>query len=76
MTSVQIPLMWRKDGQVLVPAVTLSALLRQIAEQLQCWPEQGADADTVKAVQVLLSDVADQIDVDCIEVATELDERT
>lgn len=74
MASVQIPLMWRSDGQVLVPATILPAMLRQVAEQLSVWPEQGADEDTVKAVQVLLSQVADQIDVDCIAVTSALED--
>lgn len=73
MGSVQFPLMWRKGGQVLVPAPALSSLLRQISEQLVTWPEEGADPGTVRAVRSLLGQVADQIDVDCIAVASEMD---
>jgi hypothetical protein len=73
MTSVRIPMMWRSDSGVLVPADVLSTMLRQVAEELTEWPEQGADRTTVQAVQVLLSQVADQIDVDCIALTSEMD---
>jgi hypothetical protein len=48
-------------------------MLREIEDQLADWPEQGADAGTVQAVRTLLGEIADQIDVDCIAVTTELD---
>ncbi|WP_037604240.1 hypothetical protein [Streptacidiphilus rugosus] len=72
MTSVRIPLMWRGDGAVLVPSAIVPQLLREIEEQLACWPEQGADANTVAAVRTLLRKVADQIDLDCIAIASAL----
>ncbi|WP_157597347.1 hypothetical protein [Streptacidiphilus rugosus] len=72
---MQIPLMWRKDGdgEVMVPAPVLSELLRQIAEQLARWPEQGADRSTVDAVRVVLRRTADRIDVDSSTMAAEAD---
>jgi hypothetical protein len=50
-------------------------MLREIEDQLAAWPEQGADHGTVQAVQTLLCEIADQIDVDCIAVTSELDGR-
>ncbi|WP_152648490.1 hypothetical protein [Streptacidiphilus anmyonensis] len=75
MVSVRVPMVWHVDGQMLVPAAVLSDLLRQVAGQLATWPDEGADPGTVRAVLVLLRQVADQIDVDCIEVVTALDEE-
>ncbi|WP_042380480.1 hypothetical protein [Streptacidiphilus melanogenes] len=75
MASISFPLVWRGDGQVLVPASVLSRMLREIDDQLAGWPAQGADTSTVEAVRTLLGEVADQIDVDCIAVASELEDR-
>ncbi|WP_042364555.1 hypothetical protein [Streptacidiphilus neutrinimicus] len=74
MASISFPLVWRGDGQVLVPASVLSRMLREIDDQLSGWPGQGADQSTVEAVRTLLNEVADQIDVDCIAVASELED--
>lgn len=69
---VKLRLVYVVDGTVLVPAATLTAMLRALAEEVSAWPDQGADPTTVGAFREMLGRVADTIDVDCISLTSDL----
>ncbi|MFC5906706.1 hypothetical protein [Streptacidiphilus monticola] len=71
MGQMTIELVCLSDGEVLVPALTLSSLLRQVSEEVGDWSQPEADPPTVAAVRELLDGLADRIDTDCIAVASE-----
>ncbi|WP_037604239.1 hypothetical protein [Streptacidiphilus rugosus] len=59
------------DGEVLVPATTLTTVLRKVAVDVSTWSGPETDPRTALALQTLLEGLADRIDVDCIEAVSE-----
>jgi hypothetical protein len=68
-----IPMVWLVDGTLLVPAESLSGLVREVAAEVSGWEDEGPDPATVQAVERMLQSLADQIDVDCIALVSRLD---
>ncbi|SEL27471.1 hypothetical protein [Streptacidiphilus jiangxiensis] len=66
-----IELVCLTDGEVLVPALTLTSLLREVSDEMSGWTAGEGDPRTVSAVKDMLDSLADRIDVDCIAVSTE-----
>jgi hypothetical protein len=71
---VTIELVCLVDGEVLVPAMTLSGLLRNVSEEVCTWSGRAADPATLGEVREMLVGLADRIDVDCMALVSELDE--
>jgi hypothetical protein len=71
---VTIELVCLVDGEVLVPATTLSGLLRNVSDEVCTWSGRGADPATLVEVREMLQVLADRIDVDCMALVSELDE--
>ncbi|WP_152627792.1 hypothetical protein [Streptacidiphilus neutrinimicus] len=74
MRRVTIELVCLVDGEVLVPAVTLSGLLRHVSEEVGTWSGRAADPATLLEVKEMMDSLADRIDVDCMALVSELDE--
>jgi hypothetical protein len=68
-----IELVCMVDGEVLVPAVTLSGLLRNVSQEVCTWTGRAADPATLVEVRDMLDGLADRIDVDCLALISELD---
>jgi hypothetical protein len=66
MTQLLIPTVWYVEGHLMVDASTLSGLVREVAREVVGWEVQGADLPTLHAVDHMLRNLADRIDVDCI----------
>ncbi|MEU9304786.1 DUF6213 family protein [Streptomyces sp. NPDC048269] len=67
--NAPVPLVWVVGGHLLMPAEQVTSLLRRLAAGwLQSTDAGEADLDpgTVMALAGALSEVADQIDVECI----------
>lgn len=73
MTRLTIPMVWLLDGTLLVPAESLSRLVREVAAGVSGWENDGSDPATVQAVERMLRSLADQIDVDCIALVSRLE---
>lgn len=73
MTRLMIPMVWLVDGTLLVPADSLSRLVREVAAEVSGWEDDGSDPATVQAVDRMLQSLADQIDVDCIALVSRLE---
>lgn len=74
MIQLSIPLFPADDGGLLIPADHVTALLRQLAEDWLRATETGempADEETVSELADVLTELADQIDVECIGCASE-----
>ncbi|WP_328303100.1 DUF6213 family protein [Streptomyces sp. NBC_00435] len=73
MIQVSIPLIPADDGTLLIPADHVTTLLRRLAVD---WTESmgigdiHADERTVRDLSGVLTEVADQIDVECIAFAS------
>lgn len=72
--NVTIELVCLVDGEVLVPAVTLSGLLRNVSQEVGTWTGRAADPATLTEVGAMLEILADRIDVDCMALLSELDD--
>ncbi|AUG80488.1 hypothetical protein CFP65_5805 [Kitasatospora sp. MMS16-BH015] len=78
MTKWSVPLISTTDDHLLVPADQVTVLLRRLAAD---WSEaaqdgdSGLDQETLLALVAVLTDLADQIDVECIAVASEESEE-
>lgn len=67
--NAPVPLVWVMDGHLLMPAEQVTSLLRYLgAGWLESVDAQETDLDprTVMALARALSEIADQIDVECI----------
>lgn len=72
--KLTIELVCLVDGEVLVPAVTLSGLLRNVSQEVGTWEGRAADPATLLEVGEMLDGLADRIDVDCVALVSELDD--
>ncbi|QNA77605.1 hypothetical protein C8250_042810 [Streptomyces sp. So13.3] len=75
--AVTLPLIRDDDGHLYAPAHEVSALLRRLGASWHEWIERGVldlDAETVDSLADSLTEVADQIDVQCIGHHTTLTE--
>ncbi|GAA2624901.1 MULTISPECIES: DUF6213 family protein [Streptomyces] len=73
MHSLVLPLIPTEEGRLLIPAEHVTALLRGLAADWESAAEQDsaeADAETVLALTESLTQLADQIDAECIACAT------
>lgn len=70
MTQLVIPTVWLVEGNMLVSTESLSGLVRAVATEVAGWEGQGADPDTLHALDQMLQSLADRIDVDCIALAS------
>jgi hypothetical protein len=70
-SRVTIELVCLVDGEVLVPATTLTRVLRKVAGDVSTWSGPKVDPRTARALGTLLEGLADRIDVDCIEAVSE-----
>ncbi|WP_146258973.1 DUF6213 family protein [Streptomyces tateyamensis] len=64
-----------EDG-LLVPAGQLTALLRGLGAEWLRWgtdPQLGLDQATLQALARILTDLADQVDAECIGLASRTD---
>ncbi|MFD3536383.1 DUF6213 family protein [Streptomyces sp. NPDC058664] len=69
--NASIPLVYASRGELLIPATKVTGLLRRIAAGWLRSTETGEtdlDPETVVALVRQLSELADQIDVECIAV--------
>ncbi|MEV8531519.1 DUF6213 family protein [Streptomyces sp. NPDC051211] len=73
MIQVSIPLIPAADGGLLIPADHVTALLRSLAADWLHSSESGelrADEQTVADLSGVLTELADQLDVECIGFAS------
>ncbi|BFV60214.1 hypothetical protein KCMC57_up53180 [Kitasatospora sp. CMC57] len=72
MAQLSVPLIQGFDDQLLIPAVQVTALLRGLGEQMIGWTAENPalDPPTVGVLATVLQEVADQIDVECIDIGT------
>ncbi|MFF5445557.1 DUF6213 family protein [Streptomyces sp. NPDC012888] len=73
MIQVSIPLIPSGDGGLLIPADHVTTLLRRVAEDWQGSSDSGeltGDPQTVADLAGVLTELADQIDVECIGFAS------
>ncbi|MFF1507147.1 DUF6213 family protein [Streptomyces sp. NPDC058326] len=69
--NTSIPLIYASRGELMIPATKVTGLLRRIGAGWLRSTEAGEtdlDPETVLALVRRLSDLADQIDVECIAV--------
>ncbi|MFF7178312.1 DUF6213 family protein [Streptomyces sp. NPDC008121] len=77
MIQMSIPLVPTADGGLLIPAGHVTALLRGLAVD---WVEAGGsgemrgDERTIRELAAVLTELADQVDVECIGFASEANE--
>ncbi|MFJ6050315.1 DUF6213 family protein [Streptomyces sp. NPDC092307] len=74
MHSFALPLIPTEEGILLIPAEQVTALLRGLASDWESAAELDsaeADADTVLAMTEALTQLADQIDAECIACASQ-----
>ncbi|MET9614885.1 DUF6213 family protein [Kitasatospora indigofera] len=75
MERLNVPLIRGMGEGLVIPAEQVTALLRGLADQSRHWTdvtESELDTPTVTAVASVLRNIADQIDVECIDfVSTE-----
>ncbi|MFG2982274.1 DUF6213 family protein [Streptomyces sp. NPDC048258] len=67
--NAPVPLVWVVGGHLLMPAEQVTALMRRLAAgwlQSTDAGETDLDPGTVMALAEVLSEIADQIDVECI----------
>ncbi|MFD6112368.1 DUF6213 family protein [Streptomyces yangpuensis] len=79
MIHVSIPLIPAVDGAMLIPADHVTTLLRRLAADWERSAESGelrGDLRTARDLSGVLTELADQIDVECIGFASALDEDT
>ncbi|MET9319105.1 DUF6213 family protein [Streptomyces sp. NPDC003038] len=78
MIQVSIPLIPAADGGLLIPADHVTALLRRLAGDWVHSTDSGemrADPQTVVDLAGVLTELADQIDVECIGFASTPEEE-
>ncbi|MEV6734293.1 MULTISPECIES: DUF6213 family protein [unclassified Streptomyces] len=78
MHSFALPLIPTEEGGLLIPAEQVTALLRGVAADWATAAERGspeadAEAQTVLAMTEALTQLADQIDAECIACASRLE---
>ncbi|MET9434956.1 DUF6213 family protein [Streptomyces sp. NPDC006551] len=78
MIQMSIPLVPTADGGLLIPAGHVTALLRGLAAD---WVRSGSsgemrgDEQTIRDLAAVLTELADQVDVECIGFASEKDDE-
>ncbi|MFE2145085.1 DUF6213 family protein [Streptomyces sp. NPDC059456] len=78
MHSFALPLIPTEEGGLLIPAEQVTALLRGVADDWASAVEDGspeADPETVRAMTEALTQLADQIDAECIACASRPDRQ-
>ncbi|MBX9424298.1 MULTISPECIES: DUF6213 family protein [Streptomyces] len=76
-SNASIPLVYASRGELLIPAMKVTGLLRRVAAGwLRSTQAGGTDLDPTTALTLArqLSDLADQIDVECIAVRRPVEE--
>lgn len=74
MDGLTLPIFQGLGEGLLIPAPQVTALLRALGEEWLGWAaEDGSDLDggTTGSLVLVLREVADQIDVECIAAASE-----
>ncbi|MGW6979190.1 DUF6213 family protein [Streptomyces sp. NPDC054932] len=74
MHAFALPLIPTDEGRLLIPAEQVTALLRGLATDWETAAEQDsakADLETVHALTEVLTQLADQIDAECIACASQ-----
>ncbi|MFE2553438.1 DUF6213 family protein [Streptomyces sp. NPDC059355] len=77
MHSFALPLIPTEEGGVIIPAEQVTALLRGVAEGWTAAVEDDSpdtDPETVRAMSEALTQLADQIDAECIACASRPDQ--
>ncbi|GAA2746619.1 MULTISPECIES: hypothetical protein [Kitasatospora] len=74
MIQVSVTVITTPDDRLLIPAEQVTDLLRQLASELSQGPEadlSDLDPETARVFEHLLVDLADQVDTECIALASE-----
>ncbi|MGW4898831.1 DUF6213 family protein [Kitasatospora sp. NPDC004240] len=74
MVKVSLPLVSASGGHLLIPAEEVITLLRRVtADWVDTAEQDGSSLDprTVTVLATILVDLADQLDVECIALASE-----
>ncbi|MFD7644629.1 DUF6213 family protein [Kitasatospora sp. NPDC059795] len=73
MGRLSVPVICGLSGDLAIPALQVVALLRALPEEWQEWAnrdDNGLDPATAAALADLVRQLADQIDLACIEIAS------
>ncbi|WP_063830770.1 DUF6213 family protein [Kitasatospora phosalacinea] len=74
MGQLSVPVICGLSGGLAIPALQVVELLRALPEEWEEWagrPDSGLDPETTGTLAGLVRQLADQIDLACIEIASD-----